>query len=93
MSQLGVLLLQPNGMAKSKLGREVFIWLILTYCSSSKDIRIGTWRQELVQRPWKGTAYWLLLMSCSACFLTEARTTRSGLWSDEASLQLFKKKI
>jgi hypothetical protein len=25
-----------------------------------------TWRQELVQRPWRGAAYWLSLMACSA---------------------------
>ena len=42
-----------------------FLWLTLPHCSpllkvqdrnSSRD---GTWRKELMQRPWRGAAYWL----------------------------------
>jgi hypothetical protein len=39
----------------------------------------GTWRQELMQRPWRGAAYWLASLSCSACFLIELRTTSPGM--------------
>ena len=36
--------------------------------------RAGTWRQEL-KRPWRSAVYWLVPLACSACFLTEPRTT------------------
>jgi len=35
-------------------------------------------KQELKQRPWKGAAYWLAPLACSACFLIEPRTTTEG---------------
>lgn len=48
-------------------GRRGFIWLLLPHrCSPLKEVRAGnqagagTWIQELMQRPWKGTAYWLV---------------------------------
>jgi hypothetical protein len=31
--------------------------------------RIGAWKQELMQRPWRRAAYGLFPMACSACFL------------------------
>ena len=42
-------------------------WLTLPHCCSSpKEVRTGThshragtWRQELMQKPWRGAAYWL----------------------------------
>ena len=37
----------------------------------------GIWRQELMQRPWKGVTYWLA-SPYSACFLREPRTTNPG---------------
>jgi hypothetical protein len=37
--------------------------------SSSKEVRAGTWRKELMQRPWRGLLTALLLMACSAYFL------------------------
>jgi hypothetical protein len=40
--------------------------------------RPGTWRRELMQKPWKGAAYWLASMASSACFLLEPTTTSSG---------------
>jgi hypothetical protein len=55
----------------------------LTYTSTSLFITKGnqdrnssrdrTWRQELMQRRWRGTG--LLPMACSACFLIEPMTT------------------
>jgi hypothetical protein len=45
---------------RSELGRKGLIWLTLSYhCSSSKEVRAGTWRQKLVQRPRRSAAYWL----------------------------------
>lgn len=38
--------------------------------------RVGTWRHELMQRPWMGAAYGLLLIAYSAAFLTKPRTTQ-----------------
>jgi hypothetical protein len=53
-------------MAKSNLGREEFIPLMLAYCYSSlKEVRSGTQAkqepgtrsQEVMWRPWRGAAY------------------------------------
>jgi hypothetical protein len=38
-----------------------------------------TWKQELMQRPWRDGAYWLAPMACSAFFLIESRTTCPGI--------------
>ena len=41
--------------------RKGFIWFTFPYCcSSSREIWTGTWRQDWMQRPWKGAAYWLI---------------------------------
>jgi hypothetical protein len=32
-----------------------------------------------VQRPWRGAAYWLSLMACSAWILIERMTTSPGM--------------
>jgi hypothetical protein len=47
------------------LGRKGVIWFILLHhCSSLKEFRtgtqtrVGTLRQELMQRPWRDAAYW-----------------------------------
>ena len=37
--------------------------------------RAETWRQELMQRPWRVLLTGLLLLDCSACFLVEPRIT------------------
>jgi hypothetical protein len=54
-----------------KTGRKGSIWLtLLHHCSSPKEVigkfirnwnsgRAETWRQELMQRPWRGAACWL----------------------------------
>jgi hypothetical protein len=49
-------------MTKSKLGTKEFIWFILPYPSSPlKEVRTqdreGTWKQELMQKPWRSAAY------------------------------------
>ena len=39
----------------------------------------GTWRQELMQRPWRCVAYWTAPLAYLVCFLTELRTTSPGM--------------
>jgi hypothetical protein len=47
---------------QSKMGRKGFIWLTFPqHCTSVKGVRKGTHTgQELIQRPYKGDAYWLV---------------------------------
>jgi hypothetical protein len=45
---------------QSNLGRKEFIWLtFLGNKPSLREVRVGTWREELMQRPWKSAAYLL----------------------------------
>lgn len=51
-------------MTEEPAERKGFILLtLLHHCSSLKEVRArtqtGTWKQELVQRPWRGAACWL----------------------------------
>jgi len=50
-------------MTKSKLGGKGLAYtFILLFTEGSQDRnshRAGTWKQELMQRPWRGAAYWL----------------------------------
>ena len=52
-------------------------------CFHSQDkrnsSRAGTWMLELMQRPWRDAAYWLVPLACSSCFLKEPRTSVSHL--------------
>jgi hypothetical protein len=48
------------------LRRKGFILLTHPYHSSH---RAGTWRKVLIQRPWKGTAYWLVPLGFLGLFL------------------------
>jgi hypothetical protein len=58
-----------------------FTWYsIIEGCQTGQELKQGrTWRQELMQRPWRSAAYWIALMACSACFLIEPRTTSLGM--------------
>lgn len=52
-------------MIKSSLARKGFVWLTFPdHCITERhgvrnSSRAGTWRQELMQRPQRNTAYWL----------------------------------
>ena len=53
-------------MTKKQVGEErvylAYTSALLFITEGSQDRnsnRAGTWRQELMQRPWKGAAYWL----------------------------------
>lgn len=45
---------------------KVALWLV---SPSSREVSAGTWRQELMRRPWRSDAYRMLLMACSAAFV------------------------
>jgi len=56
-------------MSERNLVRKGIIWLILPGNSPSlREVKPGTWRQKLMQRPWRNAAYGLLPIACSACF-------------------------
>jgi hypothetical protein len=62
------------------LGLETCITMIFRSClrvtiAAMKYDNQNQVGKELMQRPWKGGAYWLLLMACLVCFLIEPRTT------------------
>ena len=53
-------------MTKRQVGEErvysAFTSTLVFITKGSQDInshRVGTWRQELMHRPWRGAAYWL----------------------------------
>ena len=47
-------------LPKAMWGQMEFISHRFPYkSSSSKAVKAGTWRQELMQRPWRCAAYWL----------------------------------
>jgi hypothetical protein len=43
---------------KIKLRRKGFLWLTYPKSQFFKELRAGTWRQELKQRPCSNTAGW-----------------------------------
>jgi hypothetical protein len=60
--------------------RRGFIWFTLPLGSPPlQEVRKGTWRQELMQRPWRGDASWLAPHGLLSCFLIEPRTTNPGM--------------
>ena len=71
---------------QSNLGMKGFIWLTLILSllltegiPDRNSNRAGTWRPELMQRPWRVLLSGLVIMACSVCFLIEPRTTRPGM--------------
>ena len=55
---------------------------VIKHCYQSNSVReehsvqAGTWWQELIQRPWRGAAYWFAPKG-SHCFLLKPRTSFS----------------
>jgi hypothetical protein len=85
-----VSILAQNIMTKKQVGEEkvysAYTSTLLFITKGSQDRnshRPGTWRQELLQRPWRNAAYWLA--SFSGCFLIEPRTTSPGMAPPEMS--------
>ena len=55
-------------------------WLFITKGSQDRNSnRAGTWRQELMQKPWRVLLTGLLPLPCSACFLIEPRPRSPGM--------------
>jgi hypothetical protein len=44
-----------------------------------KKKRPGTWRRRLQQGTWKNTPYWIVLHCFLSCFLTQSKTSSSGV--------------
>jgi hypothetical protein len=81
---LGILLLQKTIMTKSNLGRKGFIFFHgsieqfnIKSSEGRNSNRAGTWRQELMQKPWRGAAYYLAPRSLFSLF--SYRTASPGI--------------
>jgi hypothetical protein len=75
-----------NTMNKKQVGEErvysAYTSTLLVITKGSQDWnsdRAGTWRQELMQRPWRVLLTGLLPLACSACCLIEPKTTSPGM--------------
>jgi hypothetical protein len=73
-------------MTKKKVGEErvysTYTSTLLFITKGSQDRtshRARTWRQELMQRPWRDAAYWLVI--AQLVFLREHRATSPGMAS------------
>ena len=79
---------------QNNLERKGFIWLTFPHhCSSSKKVgtgisnRVGIWRQELMQSPWRDAADWLAphaLLSLLS-YRTQDHQPREGATHNELS--------
>ena len=73
----------------SKVGRRGIIWLVLPHhCASLKEVGTGSWKQELMQRLWKGAAYWLAPHDLLNLLLVESRTSSLGNGPTHSGLSL-----
>jgi hypothetical protein len=66
-------------VGEKRMAHTSILLLIIEGGQDRNSNLAGTWRQELVQRLWRGAADWLTSMACSAWFLIEPRTTSPGL--------------
>jgi hypothetical protein len=46
---------------------------------SGQSLKAGTWRKELMQRPWRSESYLSFLLACLACFLIHPSTSYPGV--------------
>jgi len=69
---------------QKRVGKKGFIQLTLPHHSlplkesGRNSSREGTWKQELMQRPWRVLLTDLLLLVCSSCFIIEAGPPAQG---------------
>jgi hypothetical protein len=54
---------------------------VCSACTSTLlcEVRMATWRQELMQKPWRDAAIWIASPSLLSYFLIEPRTTSTGM--------------
>lgn len=75
---------------------EKFLHLISLYSPSLKKFRVGTWMQELRQKPWREHSLWassyyltqFASSACSVCFIKPLRTISPGLSPHQGSWTL-----
>lgn len=68
-------------LTESNLGREGLMWLT-GFSPSLREVREGTQRRELKQKPWRVAVYWLAswgLLNCLSTYLPKAGSAHSGL--------------
>jgi hypothetical protein len=53
--------------------------LIIKGSQDWNSTKAGTWRQELMQRPWRNAAYWLAPHGLLILLSTKPRTTSPGV--------------
>lgn len=75
---LGFLIFWWNTVAKiNEGGHDLFR---LSPCSPScREFRAGTWRQEVIQRPWRSDAYRFVPHGLLSLLLIAPRTTNPGM--------------
>jgi hypothetical protein len=80
---VSVAVLKHHDQKASSGGKGLFhLHFSITVINGNQDRNpnsTGTWRQELMQRPWRRMLTGLHFMACSACFLLELRTTSPGM--------------
>jgi hypothetical protein len=64
------------GEGKNPLAHKSTSWSITEWSQDRNANMIGTWRQELMQRPWRGAVYWLA--HCDLLILISCRTRRAS---------------
>jgi hypothetical protein len=66
-------------MTKATWGGQGLFGFIIEGSQDRNSNMAGTWRQELMQRPWRDVAYWLASLGLLNLFLIELRTRNSGM--------------
>jgi hypothetical protein len=60
-------------------GRKRFISLTVPYNIIITNSEGRNLEVELMQRPWRGAAYWPVFLACTAFFSPEPKTTSPGI--------------
>jgi hypothetical protein len=79
-------LLQCNTITKTKVPEErVYsaytstLLFIIEESQHRNSNRAGTWRQELMQRPWRGAAYWVASLGMLSLFSYRTQDHQPGM--------------
>lgn len=52
---------------QEQLGEEKIYFFLKFIIPSSREAKAGTWRQQLMQRPWIGAVYWFAQLWLAQC--------------------------